>query len=487
MILTLATDAARSLRRRPRPRMERHHYTTSSLFEQSLDVYIPSHEAAAARKLALKTSGGAATNSAGEGEPPVVALVVGSAWLGHRLFVYGGTSWWNSSGPRAVAELGYVCVCIRHRGGFMQTFTFLTLLFLVVMAALLTALMHAALGETLWYALGEIMAGTHVTGENLHLGQATAFAMLLVAGIFLMEIGGVGAASFEQMQTDVMDALAWLHANEAKLGLQRTEESSRRLFVFGGYSSGGHVAATVTQQPQLWKERNLPPPHEHCDSMLYISPVLSTKSSHEELSRKISSLSSSTPATSPSSSSLPSLSPSEASSHLSRQSSMVDAEPTSTTAKSSPPTWLTNQVVKSVFGPSAPSVPSPIHTCDRSPAVPHLFVGCENEMFGLNLLDTFFCSPQYSEMLNGLGIESRYSAVRSDHWNILNSNELSEALRRELGWIEKECQKKVVKQIYGISNKNNLATKFRNRLRSVRNLGSARRSLSSNDHPDIRP
>ena len=112
MILTLATDAVHSLKMRPRPRMERHHYTESTLFEQSLDVYRPSPEAVAARRRALKTSDGAATNGAGDGEPPVVALVVGSAWLGHRLFVYGGTSWWNSSGPRAVAELGYVCVCV---------------------------------------------------------------------------------------------------------------------------------------------------------------------------------------------------------------------------------------------------------------------------------------------------------------------------------------------------------------------------------------
>ena len=80
-------------------RVETHHYTDAVAFEQSLDVYRPGDRAG---------GGGSAR--------PVVALVVGSAWLGHRPEIYLGTSWWNSAGPRAVARLGYTCVCIRHRG-----------------------------------------------------------------------------------------------------------------------------------------------------------------------------------------------------------------------------------------------------------------------------------------------------------------------------------------------------------------------------------
>jgi hypothetical protein len=60
-------------------------------------------------------------------------------------------------------------------------------------------------------------------------------------------------------------------------------------------------------------------------------------------------------------------------------------------------------------------------------------------MFGLTWLDTFFCSSQYSRLLNGMGIDSRYKAVRSDHWNILRSSELRDALREELGRIERIC------------------------------------------------
>ena len=97
-------------------------------------------------------------------------------------------------------------------------------------------------------------------------------------------------------------------------------------------------------------------------------------------------------------------------------------------------------MVQAVFGHG--QVPSPIHTYDRSPRVPHVFIGCKNEMFGLTWLDTFFCSSDYNGLLNGMGIESRYRTVRSDHWNILGSAELKVVLGEELGRIERECRTK---------------------------------------------
>mmetsp|Transcript_124 Transcript_124/g.290 ORF Transcript_124/g.290 Transcript_124/m.290 type:complete len:102 (+) Transcript_124:203-508(+) len=95
-------------------------------------------------------------------------------------------------------------------------------------------------------------------------------------------------------------------------------------------------------------------------------------------------------------------------------------------------------------------------------------------MFGLNWLDTFFCAEEYCELLknahdgnndtfDSMGMEtkngssvssggrgssdgmrngrgsSRYTAVKSDHWNILGSVELRDALRKEMKWIELEC------------------------------------------------
>ena len=38
--------------------------------------------------------------------------------MGHRNFIYASTSWWNSSGAKNFARLGYTCVCVRHRGAF---------------------------------------------------------------------------------------------------------------------------------------------------------------------------------------------------------------------------------------------------------------------------------------------------------------------------------------------------------------------------------
>lgn len=307
----------------------------------------------------------------------------------------------------------------------------------------------------------------------------------------MIAFGDAGSADFDDMQRDVMDALAWLDDNGARLGLladdddrrpssrldgggggeadddndEEEEGSSTKtkkekkknvgrrrggIFVFGGYSSGGHVAATVTQDAALWRDRDLPEPHVHCDYMLYISPVLSTRAYDDVLLRG-GAARRDPPMAVLSSPSSPSPPPQSSSSTSSESESRFSAEGESSSSSSSrarsssslssvPPTWLTDQVVRAVFGRRAASaVPSPIHTYDRSPPVPHVFLGCRHEMFGLAWLDTFFCSCQYSRLLNGMGIDSRYRAVRSDHWNILRSSELRDALREELGRIERGC------------------------------------------------
>ena len=79
-------------------KVERYYYTTNKRFEQSLDIYRP-------QSTDKKTDDSKKKDT-------VVALVVGSAWLGHRSFVYSPTSWWNSSGPKSISELGYTCVCV---------------------------------------------------------------------------------------------------------------------------------------------------------------------------------------------------------------------------------------------------------------------------------------------------------------------------------------------------------------------------------------
>ena len=449
----------------PEIKCERYYYTDNKLFEQSLDIYRPIPSASSGNtstKINMVPSPSSADNYESpvldvKHQPIVVALVVGSAWLGHRSIIYSQTSWWNSSGPKNVASLGHVCVCIRHRGSFPKLFSDLTFLFVAIMVGIFALFVAAVGGKEI---VEEMVAGGFMGVITL------VFALSLVA----IELAGHGSASFEDMQNDVMDALVWLDVNKERLQLASCRDAitsttnsglktSKPFFVFGGYSSGGHTAATVSQQPQMWKDRNLPLPHIYCDAMLYISPVLSTKP-YNDLEKYKSA--------SPSSDALPSLRrtstlstpvpPQKISSvSLSSMDEFSEAQeakkiknlPLSLTSSSPwpqppPPDWLTNRLVKTVFGDNAAqAIPSPIHEYQRSPSVPHIFLGCEHEMFGLNWLDVFFCSNAFNDLLQGKGIDSRYASVKSDHWNILNSVELSKALEQELGlMIHKSIGKK---------------------------------------------
>jgi len=338
--------------------------------------------------------------------------------VGHRSFVYLQTSWWNSSGPKAVARLGYTCICIRHRGSFPRVLSPLTFLCVGVMIALMKVLFGALL------SYHDLSTG-HVLGDE-KLGALAALFAAFSTALILMTLGGYGSASFADMQNDVMDALAWFDANKHTLFIEQTQSKTEKNnpIVFGGYSSGGHVAATVMQQPEMWQERNLPDPRVYCSSALYISPVLSTKPYHVDLERNLSTLSLS---------------------KLSRASSSTsESDSTSTQISFSlsdknqpPPSWLTNELVRAVFGPYA-DIPSPIHTYNKSPPIPHIFIGCKNELFGLKWLDLFFCSKEYCELLKSMGVESRYIPVNSDHWNILGSYDLADVLGRELNRIAKK-------------------------------------------------
>ena len=447
MIFSIAVDTLHAIRngKKNRVSIERHYYSKEFFFEQSLDIFRP-----ASSSLSLPL--------------PVVTLVVGSAWLGHRSFIYSGCSWWNSSGPKTVAKLGCVCVCIRHRGAFPRTLSPLTFLFVAIMVGILITLTHLFLDDDGWKAVEEIIA-TCVTA-SVPFGRTSVFLLTFFMGLIVMELAGNGSAPFDRMKNDVMDALAYLETNKKRLrlnislGSETKDPSAGKVndvspFVFGGYSSGGHVAAIVTQQPHLWEERNLFPPEVCCDSLLFISPVLSTKP-YAEMVRKASSLSSSSLSIMSLSSSMPSLSPLEGSqaneqnaakavASLERVSSSISSSsPASLQSNSSPPTWLTSALVKAVFGHTAvQSTPSPIHTYHKSPSLPHTFIGCRKEMFGLNWLDLFFCSPTYCELLKSMGVESRYLAVESDHWNILNSSVLSEALKEEITLIQTRHSQKV--------------------------------------------
>lgn len=368
-----------------------HYYTTSQSFEKSLDIYRPNNDDA--------------TNK------PIVALVVGSAWLGHRSIIYAGTSWWNSSGPKAVARLGYTCVCIRHRGSFPRSSSPLTLSVLGV----IVGIVKLGLDRVLIYFYGVSLAWDT--------RGATFLFIALSIAVLLMELGGRNSASFQDMQNDVMDALVWFDRNRNKVSnTDKGSDDATQKIVFGGYSSGGHVASMVMQQPQLWKDRKLPNPTSFCSTILYISPVLCTKPYHGDLERHLSSLSSND-LTSTSSSS------DTASSSVASTIQSMDSTAHLTYQTKQSPTWLTNQLINTIFGQP---IPSPIHTYIQTPSIPHIFIGCNKEMFGLNWLDLFFASKDYNALLKSRRVESRFIGVDSDHWNILGSLDLSEVLEREL-------------------------------------------------------
>lgn len=103
-----------------------------------------------------------------------------------------------------------------------------------------------------------------------------------------------------------------------------------------------------------------------------------------------------------------------------------------TIATAPSPSWLTNFILNVVWGDYAPKLTSPL-VQSKDPALPHLLVGCKNEVFGLKLLDIFFASRQFKEKVQRItGKPAKYVEVDSDHWRILNSSVLRETLRVEL-------------------------------------------------------
>ena len=73
------------------------------------------------------------------------------------------------------------------------------------------------IGADAWKVLEDIIA-TNVGVETTHvpLGQTSASLLTFCLGLLAMELAGNGSASFDQMQNDVMDALAYVEKNKKK-------------------------------------------------------------------------------------------------------------------------------------------------------------------------------------------------------------------------------------------------------------------------------
>lgn len=316
------------------PPVKTFHYGPRKTFESSLDVYYPSAPAA---------------------DAPLVVIVVGSAWLGHRAFVYGPTSWWNSSGPASVAALGCVCVAIRHRGAFIRAPPIGAA---AAFAALLFAIMGPALPTLVWVVLWLAWA-----------------------------LASNGAATHDEMMDDVASALVWVRNHQQELLPPGTQQPPA-VQLFGGYSSGGHVAVSLLQAPEKLQQWGLPSLAAGFDGVLLLSGVLSTRS---------------TPP-------LPACMPAK----------------------------IATAGLKSLtFGrDGAMSLPSPLHTPERTPPVPHLLVHCKHEVFGLPIIEPalshLLCTEAYAAALRARRVSTRVESVESDHWFVLSSTALQDVLRQAL-------------------------------------------------------
>ena len=252
--------------------------------------------------------------------------------------------------------------------------------------------------------------------------------------LLLVHVVGAGCASADEMQEDVADALKFMHDNREKLGLDfasagekktgaRGGHTNRPRLVLGGYSSGGHVCATIVRREGLWRDRGLPSPSDFAGAMLYISPVLATRSWGGGKSMT-------TPAADSgeeSSASLPSLAPSD------RSESSGCERPSD--ARSANSNVKRNPTRSFGWSSARPPCRPPCTMSSTAEAVrATTATRRRNEVFGLTLLDAFFASEEYSDALSKThGVDSRYRAVESDHWNVLGSTALRDALEEELG------------------------------------------------------
>lgn len=307
----------------------RHYYSQHRrTFETSLDVYTPS-----------------SSNTISS----IVVLVVGSAWMGHAPWIYSGTSWWNSAGPRSIAQTGStICICVRHRGAFFHIPPLFSDSISLILCVLLV--MSSFFGSTALVSL---------------------FAGILCLWLWLRAVGQ-DAASFLDMQSDVEQAIGWIQENKSCLCSKKDIP-----IYFGGYSSGAHVAVTVLQ-----RSRSL---SQFFQGIVLISGVLAVR---------------------------------------------PEALPTADLHHHYP-RWLTDLLLRIVFGPKdSQTIPSPIS--NSIPPLPHFILGCEHEVWGLPLLDVFFCSRAYVNKARQHGIPVYYQEIPSDHWWILSHPQLPQTLVTEL-------------------------------------------------------
>ncbi|KAG7348944.1 hypothetical protein IV203_011541 [Nitzschia inconspicua] len=347
-----------------------HYYCTTSSnqrFEQSLDVYQPQN---------------VTTTNKG-----VVVMVVGSGWMGHQPYVYWGTSWWNSSLPKQISTMGYTCIVIRHSGGFPR----IHLLAKSSWTSLLTLLLVVHL---VVFSLLNWCWDCEDKDNSLHNQMILATFVTLFFYIFWYW-QGQGAATLDDMLNDVSTALKFI---DEHLPQWTDRSSDNRLknrskgkiqIIFGGYSSGAHVAATLLSSEKLspLAKQNTLSNVDICH-VLYLSGFL----------------------------------------HV------------------SPSSLITTLLTVCILGQWPSTIPSPLqaikdrpqqsksHPVNKLP--PHTLLGCKYEVFGLPILDSAFCSVAYTNILNQQQPNSAECTLLQEwtcnHWSALSTMSLRKVLYSSL-------------------------------------------------------
>jgi hypothetical protein len=317
-------------------------------------------------------------------------LVVGSGWMGHQPYVYWGTSWWNASLPQQISSMGYTCIAIRHSGGFprIQLLTKRSLVGLMTLLVMVHLVVFAIL-KWCWPGPG---TDYDDNGRN-HMILAT-FSTLFFYIFWYWQ--GQGAATLKDMLHDASTALQFvdrhIHDWTSNTGAStdtKNKQPDKIPIIFGGYSSGAHVAATVLSSESL-------------------SPLAKTKAFSNLYIQ-----------------------------HILYVSGFLDVSPSA---------WVVTLLTLGVLGEWPSTVPSPLKAIQDRPQQPpshpihnlppHTLLGCQNEVFGLSILDSAFCSDEYANILNQHSPGSAECKLLQEwtcnHWSVLSTMALRKALHTSL-------------------------------------------------------
>ena len=79
----------------------------------------------------------------------------------------------------------------------MKSISILTLMFVAFMVAIIATFTNTILDNDIWGLSVE-----EIVRERMRLGRAGGILLSLITGLLLIELGGLGAATFEDMQND---------------------------------------------------------------------------------------------------------------------------------------------------------------------------------------------------------------------------------------------------------------------------------------------